>query len=121
MAVYVNLLVTAVAEDGPAGVLDGALLEDLAAAGRDLAISQGNRPAAHALATQLAYDRALIRLCKAMSIEAAPERFAAPVAERRRLEGCLADLGPNWRWFIESLSPRRGPTGGLSDHASARR
>ena len=44
------------------------------------------------LADDVAYDRALIRLCAAKGIGAAPERFAQPVDERRRLEQELAAM-----------------------------
>ena len=46
-----------------------------------------------ALANEVAYDRALIRLCAANGIAVAPERFAHPRAERTRLERALVEAG----------------------------
>ena len=49
--------------------------------------------AAESLARELAYDGALIRLCGALAVPAAPARFANPRAERERLEQALTDRG----------------------------
>jgi hypothetical protein len=43
-----------------------------------------------ALATEVTYDRALIKLCADNGIEVAPASFAQPSQERRRLEMELA-------------------------------
>jgi hypothetical protein len=53
----------------------------------------GTATAQEALAIEVAYDRALIRLCTAHGIDVAPARFAHPQAERDRLEQGLATLG----------------------------
>jgi hypothetical protein len=45
------------------------------------------------LANEVAYDRALIRLCVAIGIETNPDLFSYPRAERERLEQNLADAG----------------------------
>lgn len=111
MADYVNLLARAVAIQKPTGVLRGALLEDLVGAGgvlRNLTRCTNGFNVDRGVDQQLAYDLALIRLCEAMDISTAPDRFSSPATERRRLEGCLAALGPNWRAFIEALSPHAG-------------
>jgi hypothetical protein len=47
------------------------------------------------LANEIAYDRALIRLCVSHGIEARAAGFARPGEERRRLEGALAVCGVN--------------------------
>ena len=46
-----------------------------------------------ALANEIAYDRALIRLCTASGIEAAPSDFGHPRVARDRLERELARAG----------------------------
>ncbi len=50
-------------------------------------------PVAEALARELAYDGALIRLCESLDVATAPDRFANPVHERERLERELAARG----------------------------
>ena len=50
----------------------------------------------------LRYDKALIRLSLALGAETSPNRFVCPDAERARLEGQLASLGPCLHDFIES-------------------
>jgi hypothetical protein len=44
-----------------------------------------------ALASEIAYDRALIKLSEAHGIEASARLFVRPAEERRRLEHALAD------------------------------
>jgi hypothetical protein len=46
-----------------------------------------------ALASEIAYDRALMTLCAAEGIEVVATRFAHPSSERRRLEQELAARG----------------------------
>jgi hypothetical protein len=46
-----------------------------------------------ALATEVAYDRALIKLCRANGVEAIESRFSHPRDERDRLEDELAAAG----------------------------
>ncbi len=43
-----------------------------------------------ALARELSYDGALIRLCESLDVPTTPDRFANPVRERARLERELA-------------------------------
>jgi hypothetical protein len=49
--------------------------------------------AATALAAELSYDRALIKVCEAHGIAAVALRFSRPSAERARLEGELFAIG----------------------------
>lgn len=46
-----------------------------------------------ALAAEIAYDRALIKLCSAHGIDAEPADFAHPSDERAELERALVDAG----------------------------
>jgi hypothetical protein len=46
-----------------------------------------------ALATEIAYDRALLKLCAANDIAVVAADFSHPVEERHRLEVELADAG----------------------------
>jgi len=43
-------------------------------------------PVVEALARELSYDGALIRLCESLDVATTPDRFANPVRERARLE-----------------------------------
>jgi hypothetical protein len=54
---------------------------------------RGASTAHHALANEISYDRALIKLCRAKGVDAVPARFAHPRAERARLERKLAAAG----------------------------
>jgi hypothetical protein len=56
-----------------------------------------------ALAAEVGYDRALIKLCEAHGISASPEHFDKPTEERRRLELALFDDGVD----LTDLSRRR--------------
>lgn len=55
------------------------------------------------LATEIAYDRALIKLCVSRSLAVDFAHFAHPQKERRRLERSLAAVGVD----LTSLSRRR--------------
>ena len=46
-----------------------------------------------ALATEVGYDRALIKLSLASDIHTSPEHFTKPAEERRRLERALVEVG----------------------------
>ena len=50
-------------------------------------------PVAEALARELSYDGALIRLCAALDVRATPAWFDSPERERARLERELAHRG----------------------------
>ncbi len=49
--------------------------------------------ASTALAAELSYDRALIKVCQAHGIEVMPLSFSRPGEERARLEGELVAIG----------------------------
>jgi hypothetical protein len=55
--------------------------------------ARGSSPAYIALGAEVAYDRALIKLCAANGIEVSTEGFSHPAAERNRLERELASCG----------------------------
>ena len=55
--------------------------------------SRMDESACIALSAEIAYDRALIKLCAANDIEVSPEGFSRPAAERGRLEYQLATRG----------------------------
>jgi hypothetical protein len=56
---------------------------------------RGSASAYIALGAEVAYDRALIKLCTANGIEVSAEGFSHPAAERNRLERELASCGIN--------------------------
>ncbi len=58
-----------------------------------LGASPNRDGAATALAAELSYDRALIKVCETHGIEAFPLRFSRPGAERARLERELLVVG----------------------------
>jgi hypothetical protein len=55
--------------------------------------SPGRDSASTALAAELSYDRALIKVCEAHGIEVRSWRFSHPNKERARLEGELVAIG----------------------------
>jgi hypothetical protein len=57
--------------------------------------ARGRTSAYIALGAEVAYDRALIKLCVASGIEVSAEGFSHPAAERNRLERKLASCGIN--------------------------
>ncbi len=60
---------------------------------RRRALQGGTADAASGVAVQLAYDLALLRLCRALDVAADPAGFTRPLPERRRLESLLAGRG----------------------------
>jgi hypothetical protein len=68
-----------------------ALVSD--AVDRRLALRSGSADAASGVAVQLAYDLALLRLCRALDEPADPVGFTRPLLERHRLEARLVDRG----------------------------
>ncbi len=60
-----------------------------------IAIPHRDENAYSALAAEVSYDRALIKLCEANGIEASAANFTNPSEERRRLEKALAGAGIN--------------------------
>jgi hypothetical protein len=53
----------------------------------------GSPSAPEALARELSYDGALIRLCEVLEVPTEPRRFSNPLQERARLERELAERG----------------------------
>ena len=73
-----------------------------------------------ALAAEIAYDRALIAICTEQGIDAHATTFAYPLAERKRIESLLADIGIDLdspRWKRPGNRESRGvyPDGALTD------
>jgi len=58
------------------------------------------RAADAALAAQVAYDRALMKLASAYEIEVEPGRYVQPAVERHRLEAALAGRGIDLRALV---------------------
>ena len=77
------------AESGP----DDLLLADLVDCRARLQATGAAAPVAEALARELSYDGALIRLCAALDVRATPAWFDSPERERARLERELARRG----------------------------
>ena len=92
---YVDLLTQALGTDEAGPRSCDLLLADLVQSQARLraAESCAATPAAEALARELSYDGALIRLCRSMQVPAAPHGFSNPPEERARLEQLLAERG----------------------------
>jgi hypothetical protein len=72
---------------------DDLLLADLVDSRIKLRETGGAAPVAEALARELSYDGALIRLCRSLEVRATPEWFDSPRRERARLERELLRRG----------------------------
>ncbi len=90
---YVDLLTRALGKGEEGQRSDDLLLADLVQSRARLQATDGTTPVAEALARELCYDAALIRLCASRGVPATPERFGNPVRERARLEQELNHLG----------------------------
>ena len=73
--------------------LSGAALIDFAQVCRAQMLESAGATAVVALAAELSYDRALIKVCEAHGIDATTRRFSRPREERARLEGELLAIG----------------------------
>lgn len=76
--------------------LAGEALVDYALVCRTATLDRGPHPGQSvysSLATEVAYDRALISLCRANGVEVIESRFSHPSEERDRLERALATAG----------------------------
>jgi hypothetical protein len=94
MSMYVDLLSTILGHEIEAQTGEELLELALRCRFRMLHSGPPRRLAAHdALANEVAYDRALIKLCVVNGIAVAPERFAQPRAEWTRLERALVEAG----------------------------
>jgi hypothetical protein len=90
---YRDLLTQAV-DNGEEGHRSGdLLLADLVDSRARLHASSVAAPVAEALARELSYDGALIRLCASLDVRAAPAWFDSPLQERHRLERELCRRG----------------------------
>jgi hypothetical protein len=90
---YSDLLTQALGEGGEASVSDDRLLADLVDTRARLHATGAAAPVAEALARELSYDGALIRLCTSLNVRATPGWFDSPRRERARLEAELAHRG----------------------------
>jgi hypothetical protein len=90
---YRDLLVQALGEGGEKSRTDDLLLADLVDSRARLHATGAAAPVAEALARELSYDGALIRLCVCLDVQAEPLWFDSPQRERARLEGELAHRG----------------------------
>ncbi len=93
MVMYRDLLTRALDTSGDAHRSDDRLLAELVDSKAKLRGSIRDAPVAEALARELTYDGALIRLCASLDVRAAPYWFDCPRQERARLEGELARRG----------------------------
>lgn len=73
--------------------LQGEALIDFAQVCRAQMLNSPGGTAVVALAAELSYDRALIKVCEAHGIYTTPQRFSQPRAERLRLERALFEVG----------------------------
>ena len=81
---YVDLLTRALGKGEEGHRSDDLLLADLVHSRARLRATEGDTrtPVAEALARELSYDGALIRLCASLEVPTGPARFANPVRER---------------------------------------
>jgi len=73
--------------------LSGEALIDFAQVCRTQMIESARATAAVALAAELSYDRALLKVCEAHEIASSIRRFSRPGEERSRLEQELIGIG----------------------------
>ena len=92
---YVDLLTRALGKGEEGHRSDDLLLADLVHSRARLRATEGDSrtPVAEALARELSYDGALIRLCASYDVPTGPACFANPVRERTRLERELTARG----------------------------
>jgi hypothetical protein len=90
---YRDLLTQALGKGGEQRRSDDLLLADVVDTRARLHATGAAAPVAEALARELSYDGALIRLCVSLHVRATPEWFESPERERARLERELAHRG----------------------------
>ena len=90
---YRDLLTQALGKGEEGRRSDDLLLADLVESRARLHVAGAAAPVAEALARELSYDGALIRLCTALKVRASPEWFECPERERARLERELSRRG----------------------------
>lgn len=93
MVMYADLLTQALGGDGGETRSRDLLLADLVDSRARLHLTGGAAPVTEALARELTYDGALIRLCTSLDVRARPGWFDSPRRERARLERELARRG----------------------------
>jgi hypothetical protein len=93
VVMYRDLLTQALRNGGDERRADDLLLADLVDSRTRLHATGAAAPVTVALARELSYDGALIRLCVALKVRATPVWFDGPERERARLEGELAHRG----------------------------
>lgn len=100
MSMYVEVLSGALDNWGP-DVDEDDLVDHALACLLALSPSPSDRRSANAkLASEIAYDRALIKLAAANGIDVAAGRFSRPQAERNRLERELVERGIDLRSLV---------------------
>ncbi len=90
---YVDLLTQALGKGEGGRRPPDLLLADLTHSRARLRATEEATPVAEALARELSYDGALIRLCESLQVPATPAGFASPERERARLERALHARG----------------------------
>lgn len=90
---YSDLLSQALGQGENGHRSDDLLLADLVVSRVRLPATDGTAPVAEALARELSYDGALIRLCESLEVRATPDWFDDPRRERARLERELLRRG----------------------------
>jgi hypothetical protein len=90
---YSDLLSRALGTDAARRRSDDLLLADVVASRVKQHGNGAAAPVAEALARELSYDGALIRLCASLHVRAAPAWFESPGRERARLERELLRRG----------------------------
>jgi hypothetical protein len=90
---YRDLLTQTLGNSGGESRPDELLLADLVDSRGRLQATGSAAPVAEALARELSYDGALIRLCVCLDVRATPVWFDSPERERARLERELAHRG----------------------------
>ena len=87
---YSDLLTRALGNGEEGHRSDDLLLADLLQSRARLHDGCATIPVAEALAREVSYDGALVRLCRSLGVATAPGRFANPRRERARLEHALS-------------------------------
>jgi hypothetical protein len=90
---YRDLLTQALGNGEEGRRSEDLLLADLVESRARLHVTGVAAPVAEALARELSYDGALIRLCDAVHVRATPEWYENPEQERARLERELSRRG----------------------------
>ncbi len=94
MSMYVDLLSNAL-DDWTGELSDDDLVDHVLTCRSKMlsAVPRRGESTYSALAAEIAYDRALIKLCVAHDIDVVPQDFVFPSEERDRLEHALATAG----------------------------